>query len=75
MKESIDRIEGDRVVMIDDDGNQTVKPRELFAKGIEEGDDVVKQNGIYEKDAQTTEQLRREVNELLDRLIKRNERK
>ncbi len=75
MKESIDRIEGDRVVMIDDDGNQTVKPRELFAKGIEEGDVVVKQNGIYEKDAQTTEQLRREVNELLDRLIKRNERK
>lgn len=75
MKESIDRIEGDRVVMIDDEGNQTVKPRELFAKGIEEGDVVVKQNGIYEKDAQTTEQLRREVNELLDRLIKRNERK
>ena len=50
-------------------------PSELFAKGIEEGDVVVKQNGIYEKDAQTTEQLRREVNELLDRLIKRNERK
>lgn len=72
---SIDRFEEERVVLIDDNGERLVKPRELFGADVKEGDRVVIKDGLYVADPVSTEHLRAEVNALLDKLIRENNRK
>lgn len=72
---SIDRFEEERVILVDDEGNTVRKPRELFSEGVKEGDRVIMRGGLYATDTASTEHLRAEVNALLEKLIRENNRK
>ncbi len=72
---SIDRFEEERVILVDDEGNTIRKPRELFTDNVKEGDRVVMRGGLYAADTDSTSRLRAEVNTLLEKLIRENNRK
>ena len=69
---SVDRIEGDLVVLVDDARNETVVSKSRFEQAPREGERCVEQYGRYRRSAQSTAQLRTEVNALLDALLRKN---
>ncbi|MEA4912215.1 MAG: DUF3006 domain-containing protein [Oscillospiraceae bacterium] len=66
---SVDRIEGDLVVLVDDARKETVVSKSRFDEAPREGDRCVEQYGRYRRNVQSTAQLRAQVNDLLDSLL------
>ncbi|MDE5993835.1 MAG: DUF3006 domain-containing protein [Oscillospiraceae bacterium] len=63
----IDRIAGNTAVIEDGDNRFEVSRSEL-APDVREGDAVLLENGVYQKDTDATEQRRQEIIKLQDSL-------
>jgi len=70
---SVDRIEDDLVVLIDDNMEQSVEPLGLFSETPCEGDIVYFEDNVYKIDRGETQTRRDEANQLLDKLLGRGQ--
>lgn len=68
---SVDRIEGDVAVLVDEDGNSRDVPRAALPSGIRAGDMLREQNGMFVLDADAANARRARVLQLQNSLRRR----
>ncbi len=68
---SIDRFEGDIAVLIDEAGNRLDVPRDDLPSGIEAGDMVRLQDGVFQRDNDAAAARRAQIIALQNRLRNR----
>ena len=69
MKYVVDRFEGEFAILEKSDGTLIEIPKGNIPKGVVEGDVLIKFNNIYIVDKEETDKLKREINELMDKLF------
>ena len=71
-KYSVDRVEGDIAVLIDDDGCSCPTPLMDLPVDIRCGDVLILQDGVYMHDREATESRRSYVQSLQEKLRRKN---
>lgn len=66
---SLDRIEEDYVVLVDDDGERMELKRSRLPASVREGSIIIYEAGVYRVDSKTTGKRRRNNVELKNRLF------
>ena len=75
MKYSVDRIEGDKVVLVGEDGKERVAALEKFGKRPQEGEIyTLGKAGVYRPSAADTKQSKQQANALLQTLLEKNKK-
>ncbi len=74
MKYSVDRMEGDKVLLISEGGVRRIVARGMLPQGTKEGGFVAEKNGVFVRDVSGENALRRAVFTLQEKLKEKSRR-